>query len=234
MSFIEKIEGGLGELYTNFFLEIPGSFQKILTLFLFSVVVVLYALFVWKTYRLISRKNILALSLKKYNNLQNAFIHKVLASIIYFLENLFITPIVIFFGFVAFSLFIIFLTEGLELEKILIISSVIIASVRIICYIPIYGEKAAQEIAKLLPYTLLGVAIVRGGFLNFENLLISVGRIHTVFEDLLVYLGFLIMLEIILRFFDLIFAVSGKIDEEDSGDEINKEIERKKQGIVEE
>jgi hypothetical protein len=232
MNIIEKGVEMLSFLYKNTFLEFPEPFQKIIMLLIFSLIIVAYSLFVWKTYRLISKKNILALNLKKYNNLQNASIHKILASIIYFLENLFISPLVIIFGFVAFSLFILFLTEGLPLETILIISSVIIASVRMISYIPVYGEKAAQEVAKLLPYTLLGVAIVRGGFLNFQQLLDSLGRIYLMFGDILIYLSFLIILESILRFFDLILAVLGKVVEEDSGDEIDKKIEERKQGIV--
>ena len=109
----------------------------------------------------------------------------------------------VFFWFAVFGLFMIIFTN-LEIDFILLVSAIIVAAIRITSY---YKENIAKEVAKLLPLTLLTISLLAPGFFEFERILNNINLVPGFFSQILNYLGFLIILEIILRFFDFIFSL---------------------------
>ena len=112
-----------------------------------------------------------------------------------------------------FTIFLVMLTQNLEISTILIISATIIGAIRVTSYIPRYGEDLAKEIAKLLPFTLLALSMINPGFFSVERVITHFQLIPSAFSQILVYLAFIIILEIILRFFDFIFSLFGLEEE---------------------
>ena len=192
--------------YSTFLSSLPNWAQTFVGLFLLVILVFFYAMFIWKFYRFIATKNIFGLDLNKHNLSNNPITTKLLAGAFYFLEYLVILPFVIFFGFGVFTLFLIFLTESLEIGSLLTISAVIIAVIRMASY---YKEDLAKDLAKLLPFTLLAVSIVNPDFFNFARILNSIAELPGFFSQIIIYLVFIIGLEIILRLFDFIFSLFG-------------------------
>jgi hypothetical protein len=200
--------GSIGSIiigfYQSFLETLPSWLQIFINLFLLVLVVVLYAIFVWKFYRFISRKNILELNLNQYNKFEKQSAIKIMAGIFYFLEYIVILPFLIFFWFSIFVIFLILLTEGLDTQTILVISAVIIGAVRMTAY---YKEDVSKEVAKLLPYTLLAVSMTKANFFNFERILGNITQLPSFYHNIIYYLAFIIILEIVLRAFDMIISL---------------------------
>lgn len=208
---------GIIEAYKNFTMSLPTGLQNFLNLFLLVLVIVIYSVFIWKFYRFIATKNIIKLNLSKYNKSEHPFFTKLLTAIFYFLEYIVILPFLIFFWFAVFTLFLIFLTENLELSNLLIISATIIAAIRMTSY---YKEDLSKELAKLLPLTLLALSITKPDFFNIERILENFSELPMFFNHILIYLAFIITLEIVLRIFEFFFSLfelgeDPKIEKED-------------------
>ena len=120
-----------------------------------------------------------------------------------------------------FTLFLIFLTDNLELGALLLISAAIIAAIRMASY---YHEDLSKDLAKLFPFTLLAISILNPNFFSIERILNQFKEIPAFFNEIVIYLVFIIFLETILRFVDFIFSfykLDENIDKEDSKDKEN-------------
>ena len=189
--------------YKSLFSAVPPVFQSFVTLFLIVVLMTVYSVFVWKLHKFIGTKNLFELNLNQYNKLSHPFYIKLVAILLYLLEYIIILPILILFWFAMFSIFLI-LVMDLELKIILFISAAVIATVRIASYIPKYGETIAREIAKLLPLNLLAIALLTPKFFDIERIIGNFSKLGEFFSLILHYLAFIIILEMLLRFFELI------------------------------
>ena len=200
----EEVALGLVEAYKSIVSAAPVQFQNFISLFFIVVLMVIYSVFVWKLDRLIGTKNIFSLNLNQYNTSK----HKFLTATLYFLEYIIILPIIILFSFAVFSIFLILVIQ-LDLSAILFISAAVVATVRVATYIPKYGEHLAREIAKLLPFTLLAIALLAPGFFDIERILGNINRLGEFFSLALSYLLFIVILEILLRFFEFLLDLIG-------------------------
>jgi len=199
------------QVYNSFLSVLPSSAQQFINFFLIVLLIVIYSVFIWKFYRFIARKNIIALNLNQYNRAQHPAMIKIVAALFYFLEYVLILPFLIFFWFAVFTLFLIFLTEDLSVNAILIISATIIASIRMVSY---YSNDLAKDLAKMLPLTLLAIAITKPGFFNIERIINHLGELPEFFNAIAIYLIFIIIIEVILRLFELFFNLLGVGNEE--------------------
>jgi hypothetical protein len=222
---VENFTTAIIGAYDTFIFSLPPWAQTFVNLFLLTILIFLYAIFIWKFYRLIATKNIFGLNLNKYNNTNNPLLTKLLAGGFYFLEYIIILPFMIFFWFAIFTFFLILLTESLEIGAILTVAAIIVAVVRLCCY---YKEDLAKDLAKLLPFTLLAIALLNQSFFNFERIVSNITELPSFFNKILIYLVFIIIIEVILRFFDFIFSLFGLKDvEEEVKEEVEKESEEK-------
>jgi amino acid transporter len=166
-----------------------------------------------------AKKNIIKLNLNKYNKSSHPVLVKVLEGLFYLLEYMIILPFLVLSWFAVFTFFILFLTKGLEVQTVLLISTVIIVSIRVTAY---YREELSKELAKLLPFTLLAVSMTEKGFFDFQEILNKVSQLPSFFGSILSYILIIIVLEIILRAFDLLLYALGLKDfnnDEDEDDE---------------
>jgi len=212
MGVIQTFSESIIELYNGLILLLPPWAQSFVNLFILVMLVVIYSIFIWKFYRFIAKKNFLELNLEKYNQYQSPFVTKLLIGALYFLEYLILSPFLIFIWFAIFTIFLIILTEGQTTANLLIISAIIIAAIRITSY---YKEDLAKDLAKVLPLTLLAVAITKSDFFNAERILGQFSQIPEYFGTILIYLIFIIVLEALLRFFYFIFSIFGLEEEEE-------------------
>ena len=201
---------GLAQEYGTFVSTLPPTIQNFLNLFLFVLLIVIYSVFVWKLYRFIGTKNIFKFDLNKYNKTSHPFLTKIIAAGLYLLEYILIIPFIIFFWYAIFTFFLIlFVEEAVAINTILFISAVAIAAIRMSSYLPKYGENLAKELAKILPFTFLAVSVLNPTI--FTNI---VGRISERFGEIAIFFGgiisyliFIMLLEVILRFFEFIFNI---------------------------
>jgi len=174
--------------------------------------ILLYAIFVWKLRKFISKKNIFNFDLNRYNRSENPVLVKIIASAFYLIEYVLIIPFIVFFWFAIFTFFLIFLVkESVDINKILIVSAVAVASIRMSSYIPRYGENLAVELAKILPFTFLGIAVFEPDmFIGLMSRVSSrISNLPMFFSGVINYLAFIIILEMVLRFFEFVFSITG-------------------------
>jgi len=213
---VTDIGAHINDIYGTILSDLPSWAQNFLNIILLVMLIILFCIFVWKIYTIISKKNIFELNLNQYNRASHAFLEKFLSVILYIVEYIVIFPFFVFFWFVVFTVFLILLTEGLEVQTILMISATIIMAIRGTAY---YKVALSRDLAKLLPFTLLAIALTKKGFFNFEEILLRFTQLPSSFENILGYLIIIIVFEIILRFFDLIFSLFSLNDEIEESDE---------------
>jgi hypothetical protein len=206
----EGILAGIISSYNVFLGSVPLWIKNFIELFLLVILVVIYSIFIWKLYRFIARKNVLNLDLNKYNKTNGSAIAKILAGMLYFLEYIIILPFLIFFWFAILTFFLILLTNNIPVNTILVISALTIAAVRMTAY---YKEDISKELAKLLPLNLLAIAMLTPGFFSFERVFQNLSLLPAFFNEIIIYLLFIVVLEIVLRFFDFIFSFFGLEEE---------------------
>lgn len=195
---------GLIESYNLFLDSLPPTFANFLSLFILVVLISAYAIFIWKFYRWVATKNILELNLNRFNSARHPLFTKLVAGFFYLLEYMIILPFLIFFWFGIFTIFLILLTDNLQVSFLLIISATVIAAIRMTAY---YKEDLSKDVAKLLPFTLLAVSIANPNFFQVDRIVSQISEIPLYLSSILSYLGFIVILEIILRVFDFIFAI---------------------------
>ena len=204
MVSLDSLSVDIFTFYTSALSLLPLYAQKFVNLFLIVLLIFLYSVFIWKFYRFVAKKNIIELNLNKYNRSEHPFLSKTIAAIFYFIEYIIVMPFLIFFWFSIFTLFLIFLTDNLEIGVLLIMSAGIIAAIRMTSY---YHEDLSRDLAKLFPFTLLAISLLNANFFSVERILSHFKDIPTFFGEIFIYLIFIIILEIILRVIDFLFSL---------------------------
>jgi NADH:ubiquinone oxidoreductase subunit 3 (subunit A) len=217
-SSITNISSQASEIYSQIIFGLPPWLQNFLNILFLIVLVTLFCIFVWKIYTIMAKKNIIKLNLNKYNKSSHPVLVKILEGFFYLLEYMIILPFLVLSWFMVFTFFLLFLTKGLEIQTVLLISTVIIVAIRATAY---YREELSRELAKLLPFTLLAVSMTEKGFFDFQEILNKVSQLPSFFGSILSYILIIIVLEIILRAFDLLLYALGlkEFNQDDDSDD---------------
>lgn len=178
-----------------------GEISLILTLTFFTTVIIIYSVFVFYFYRFLAKKNIIELNLGQYNQYNNSTIVKIFAAIFYIIEYIVLLPILTLFWFAVLSVLILLLSKGVDTNTILLISAALVASVRVTSYI---SEDLSKDLAKMLPFTLLAIAITTAGFFDVSSLISQMSKIPSLFSKILYYLLFIVAIEFIMRIADFV------------------------------
>lgn len=166
----------------------------------FSIGMVVYGIFIFHLYRFISKRDMFSLNIEQRlrgGKLKSSG-EKVSAApkiVSHIALNVFIFPIVIFVWFLAYSIFMFFLAQDMSLETIFLVSSSIIIAVRIAAY---YNEDLARDIAKLLPFVLLGIFILSPTFFSLDEIKSRLYDMPKFIIQITAFLGIAITIEIIL------------------------------------
>ena len=204
------VTGILG-IFDDIAATLSGEGNLLFTLLFFTAVIVIYSIFVFYFYQYLAKKNIINLNLARYNESEHRVALKSLATIFYILEYLIILPIMTFFWFAILAILILVLAEGISASTILLISAALVASVRITSYV---SEKLSQDLAKMVPFTLIAIAITKPNFFDVSALLMRFGEIPALFSNIAYYLAFIVILELIMRFTDLLSQIVKSKQEE--------------------
>lgn len=160
----------------------------IIPLFIYALLLALYAAFVWYFYKSVSRRDLLKLNFGSDNKLKS--------SVLYVLKYLFTFPVLTFVWFTALSLILFLLSKSQTTENILLISMAVIAAGRITAY---YKEGIAEELAKILPLAVLGIFIVDPTYFSIEIAFKHLYNVPGLAPLLINYLFFTVLLEFVLR-----------------------------------
>ncbi len=184
------------------------ALELVLPMLTFLVGVVLYSIFIFKMYKLIASRDIFGEN-KKYRGFSeriNAEEGGIGSKIAHFFEYIIFFPIVVFIFFIFFFLLLIFLSKEPNVQGIMLIAMAIVGAIRVTAY---YSEDLSKDLAKMMPFALLGLYIVDISYFSFESSMAAIQTAisnNTLITLLAYYLIFIIILEFILRIFYFIYS----------------------------
>jgi hypothetical protein len=193
----------------NIINEIPETYKLYLIILVYVLFITIYSILIWKFYRFLARRDILKIDLSKYNRSKHHLSRKLFAGSAFILKYALITPIIVSFWFVFFSIFLLLLSQEQTILQVLIISVSMIAAIRITSY---YSEDLSKDLSKMFPFTALAIFLLSSKF-DFNIFLEKAAEIPLVFNNILIFLGFLAVIEVFLRVI-FIFCEINRTEEE--------------------
>lgn len=180
--------------FTDFTLmEFIGGIRPLLV---FVAGMTIYAVFVFKFYRFLSKRDIINLKTQQYYEAYEGFMHHAARILFYILENLVLIPLLIFFWASVLAALLALLSKNPDPGTILLSSFSIVAAVRITSY---YNENLSQDLAKMIPFALLGVFLVDISYFTYDGAVAVAKNLPNFVKYLLFYLIFAVLLEFVLR-----------------------------------
>ena len=178
-------------------------------LVIFVIGITIYSLFIFKFYRFLARKEVIKF---KFGNTEGFIgIFKRIAEFFwYIINNIFLIPIFVFLWMMILVILLLLLSKNYHIQNILLTSAALVASVRVCAY---YDEALSQDLAKMIPFALLGVFIVDSGFFSLDNSIKIARDIPQLWSLLLFFLIFIIVLELFLSIISGLVKVIGGSDE---------------------
>lgn len=165
----------------------------------FSIGMVIYGVFVFHFYRFLSKRDLFCINIGKISKAyftsygkQTSGAPRVAAFIV---TNLFVFPFVIFLWFLGYSSFMFLLVQHMETATIFLVSSSLIIAIRISAY---YREDLSRDIAKLLPFALLGIFLFDPQFYSLVDVLKRLSEIPSFLTQIAAFMIVVMLVEISL------------------------------------
>ena len=155
-----------------------------------------YSMIVFRFYRVIAKKDLIELNLQKYNKAGHPVLEKTLAVILYLVEYVFVFPVIAFISFLVLSGLLMVLSTEYGINEIFFIAMALIAAVRATSY---YNEDLSRDLAKMLPFTLLGIFLVNKEYLASTRVLELAAQSLSAISTVAYYFVFIVLLEFALR-----------------------------------
>jgi hypothetical protein len=187
----------------------------------YSIGMVIYGIFIWNFYRFLARREMIPLSLEKYQSSGR----KVVAGIAYIFKYVIVFPLVILVWFVIYSTFLFFMAPDIPKEHVFLIVISLVVTVRISAY---YKEDLAKDFAKLIPFALLGIFITSNIFFTPNDVIDRAYGFLPFLGKILGFVVYAIIVETVLRVLFLIkrkiIPAAEEILEEKIEEQINEKI----------
>lgn len=173
----------------------------------FVVGIAIYSVFIFKFYRFIAKRDVFQLDMNKYNTASHPMLNKFVGFIFYIVKYILLFPIFTFFWFGVLTFLLSFLSKNHDLQTVLLVSIAVVGAVRFTAY---YNEDLSRDLAKMLPFALLAVYLVDTTYFSFSESIEMIKQVPSVWNILIYYLIFVILLEFVLRIFSLFFKRRGR------------------------
>ena len=163
---------------------------------IFTVGVAIYAIVIFNLYRFMSRRDIFNLDFSKFEESRHPVLRKTIHLFFYTAKYLLIFPLFAFLWFGILVVMVAFLSKTKEVEDLLLIAMAVLASVRVTSY---YTEDLSRDIAKMLPFALLGIFLIDLRYFDFSTSTDLLNQVGVEWKSIFYYWIFVILLEFILR-----------------------------------
>ncbi len=165
-----------------------------------AVIIVILAGFIWYFYRSLSKKDLIALNLDKYNRSSHPVLQKLFALALYLLEYIVVIPFFILIWSIAMAIAI-FLVSDRGTSEIMFLTGVLIISIRILSYIQ---KDIAGDLAKLFPFVTISVFLLYSDVFNSVKVFSQIKEIPLLLSNIYLYFITIFVVEIGLRVIDTI------------------------------
>lgn len=155
-----------------------------------------YAIFVFNFYRFVATRDMFQMDLSKYEESRFRWVRAFLQVVMYVVKYLIVFPVFAFFWFAILTLILAFLSKEQSFTEILLMALATVSAIRVTSY---YNEALSTDLAKILPFAVLGIFVVDTSFFSISASLDTLLEAESYLENILYYLAFLILLEFALR-----------------------------------
>ena len=203
----EATSNFLSTAYNYIAESIPEKYRVFLILGFYIILMAIYCIFIWKFYKFLARRDIIRIDLSKYNTSTHPGLRKFFATLLFLAQYIIILPFLISFWFIVLALFLLILAKNQDIRNVILVSAALIGSTRLTAYI---SEDLSKDLAKMLPFTLLGIFLIDPNFFSVTEFISKIYDIPNLLSDIFYYLVFIFLLEIVLRgFYSLADLFSG-------------------------
>ena len=175
--------------------------------------ITVYGVFVFNFYRFVARKDIITLNLQKHNQATRPVLRKTVSVCFYIFRFLIIYPVFVFFWFGVMAGLLYFLSKNQTTETVMLVGMGVVGAIRVCAY---YREALSTDIAKILPFALLGFMITDGSIIQIAGSTEGVREAALSWETVAYYLVAVVALEFVLRTITGIIGFFFKVDQESS------------------
>ena len=155
-----------------------------------------YAIFVFTFYRFVAARDMFALDLSRYEQSRHQLVRSVLHVVMYVAKYIILFPFFAFFWFAVITAILAFLAKDQSFSQVLLMGLATVGTIRVAAYVK---EDLSRDLAKMLPFAVLGIFLVNTSFFQIEDSLALLDETMNYTENILYYLVFLIALEFALR-----------------------------------
>ena len=173
-----------------------GEISPLTTILFFTIVIIVYTLFVFVFSKFMARKNIFHFNLYQYNKSEHPFWVKFFSVSLYILEYLILVPLLSFLFFAVLSLLLLLLVNKLDVATALLICAAVVAAIRATSYV---SHNMATDLAKLVPFNLLALALTQPEFFSIKVFFSRIAEIPSFLYVIPEYLLLIVSIEILMR-----------------------------------
>jgi hypothetical protein len=178
----------LSDVFTNFSADsiMNLDYSFITPLAYLIILIAIYSIGIWHFYRYIARRDCFNI---------NTIHHQKLFS---FLKYFLIYPFIAFLFFLGFSFMILFITKDYEFVSILSTSFAVVIAIRLTAY---YSEDLSKDVAKMLPFALLGLFIADPSYFGYAEITAKINSLPEFLNLCIQFIFLIVIVEWILRIF---------------------------------
>ena len=155
--------------------------------------ITVYGVFVFNFYRFLARKDIFTLNLQKHNQARRPALRKTITVIFYVFKCLMLYPIFVFFWFTVMAALLYLLSRNQSVEIVMLVAMGVVGAIRTCSY---YKEALATDIAKILPFALLGITLIDSSIIRVIDSTEGVREAVLRWETAIYYLVAVVALEL--------------------------------------
>src|SRR3989338_8523209 len=166
------------------------------TVALFTMGIVIYSVAIFHFYRFVAPRDVFGFNMQTYLESRGEFKVGFMSTLTGALAYGLIFPLFVFLWYSGFALLLFFMAKNIEVGSILLISIAVVSAVRITAY---YKEELSKDIAKMLPFVLLTIAIIDPNFFSIELVKGRIDELVTFVPKIAGFAMIMLMLEWFLR-----------------------------------
>ena len=179
---------------------LPNDFEsfseQVLPTFAAIIGIVLYSAFVFKFYRFLAKKDLIDADFSQYSEGFTGFMKRFVDGILLIVQNILFAPFLISFWVLILAVILTLLSGGDDLYWNVLVATSVVGSVRVISY---FSEDLARDVAKMLPFAVLGVFLVDSGSFNWDAVSILWGQLDEFAISFASSMVLVVILETVLR-----------------------------------
>ena len=156
-----------------------------------------YAIFVFKFYRFVASRDMFSLDLSRHEESRFRMVRPFLHLVMYGIKYVILFPAFSFFWFAVLTLILVFLSKDKAFDDVLLISLATVSAIRVTAY---YNEDLSRDLAKILPFAVLGIFLINASFFDINASLEVLQEANLHRETIFYYWAFLVVVEFALRF----------------------------------